>query len=111
MAKPKPKEKDLYSEQDCIRRMPPRTKAAATAWLLRESGTEPMLFEMAVARGLIEWLPVIGQWAGALFGKPEETTPVVEDVPAPAERVEVAPVKRAVPKPAQVVPSGQLELF
>jgi len=115
MAKPKPRDKEADPGREIIRNMPPRSRAGAVVWLQCESGAEPMLFEMAVARGLIEWLPVIGQWAGSLFGKPEEAPAVVEDVPAPAEPVEVVAVKRIPVKPVRiappVAPSGQLELF
>lgn len=110
MAKPKPKDKEADPGHEIIRNMPPRSRAGAVVWLQRESGAEPMLFEMAQALGLIEWLPVIGQWAGSLFGKPAEAAAVVEDVPAPAAPIDVKPVKVTTVS-TRVKASNQLELF
>lgn len=114
MTKPKTKEKSTDPGYELIRKMPPRSRTGATAWLLRESGTEPMMFEMAQALGLIEFRPVVGQWVGSLFGV-EDVPSVVKDAPAPVEPVEVVTAKRTPAKPVRVAPpanpTGQLNLF
>lgn len=108
--KAKPKKQVEPESDSVISLMPPRSREGAVAWLLRDSGTEPMLFEMAQARGLISWQPIMGFWTGALFGVVQE-----EPAPAPAQALDPEPVKRVKVdkvKPVEVKPaSGQLCLF
>lgn len=110
MAKLKTTEKGTDSGHDLIRKMPPRSRTGATAWLLRESGAEPMLFEMAQALGLVEFRPVAGHWVGSLFGIDE--TPQAEETTKgtwtpPDNETPLPPPKKK--KPAK--PSNQLDLF
>jgi hypothetical protein len=105
--KAKPKKQVEPEADSVISLMPPRSREGAVAWLLRESRTEPMLFEMAHVRGLITWHPVMGLWSGSMFGvapadpepEPEPIKPVKVEKVKPVDPVEVKP------------PTGQLYLF
>lgn len=105
--KAKPKKPVEPEADSVISLMPPRSREGAVAWLLRESGNEPMLFEMAQARGLLSWSPVMGFWTGSMFG----VTPVdPEPEPEPIKPVKVEKVKPV--EPVEVKPTtGQLYLF
>lgn len=107
--KAKPKKQVEPEADSVISLMPPRSREGAVAWLLRESGTEPMLFEMAQARGLLSWSPVMGFWTGSMFGvAPVDPEPEPEPEPIKPVKVEkVKPVETVEVKP----PTGQLYLF